>query len=188
MATLNECAIVYSKLLGKNYNFTLENNIKFMIEFKPSNFYHLLGLEKLKDVSQLQNKDVTKIYKDILKNRIKDSTIKSSKHYNIIKDRVDCFNQIMDLLYFDKSNKIIIDYDVNKLNFHTKLKFTKYILYKRDNENDIHLTIGCQNKLYPETFFVESGSTYISDQIMLDILNIEVVDIKHKRKKSHTDR
>ncbi len=80
------------------------------------------------------------------------------------------------MLHFNKSNKIIIDFDRNKLSFDSYLKNTKYILYKRTDDKYIHLTIGNKAVLYPETFIVENGGTYVSEQIMLDILSIDIIE------------
>ena len=176
MNTISECAKLYQTLLGKEYIFTLENNINFSIYFSTSNFYHLLGLEKLSDITQLKGKKPNQIYKQILSGRITDGLISNSKYYHLIESRIQYFETLSDLLNFDRSNKIIIDFDLNKLDFKTKLKFTKYILYKRSNTDYVHLTIGSKNKLYPETFIVENGSTYVSGQTMLDILSINVIE------------
>ncbi|MCD8026170.1 MAG: PBECR4 domain-containing protein [Clostridiales bacterium] len=176
MNTVKECAELYNALLNKEYLFRLENNIQFSIFFSASNFYHLLGLEKLSDIAQLKGKKSNQIYKHILNNRIQDNIIKKSNYYYLIESRIKNFEIIPDLLNFDKSNKIIVDFDLDKLNFKSKLQFTKYILFKRNNSDYIHLTIGLKDKLYPETFIVENGSTYISNQTMLDILGIEVTE------------
>lgn len=176
MNTISECAKLYETILKKEYIFTIENNIKISIYFSASNFYHLLGLEKLSDITQFKGKKPNQIYKQILNGRITDTLVSNSKYYYLIESRVKNFETFLDLLSFDKSNKIIIDFDLNKLDFKTKLIFTKYILYKRSNTDYIHLTIGLKNKLYPETFIVENGSTYVSGQTMLDILSIDVIE------------
>lgn len=176
MSTIRDCAIVYHELLNKKYNFTLEGNIKFTLEFNPAYFYHLLGLEKLTDIAQFKGRKPAKIFKDIYSGKISDKIIHNSKHYHLIEDRIQHFDQLPNLLHFDKSNKIIIDFDRSKLSFNSYLKNTKYILYKRIDVKYIHLTIGNKAVLYPETFIVENGSTYVSEQIMLDILNIDIIE------------
>lgn len=176
MNTISDCAKLYQTLLKKEYKFTLENNINFSIYFSATNFYHLLGLEKLRDIEQFKGKKPNLIYNQILNGRITDNIVFNSKYYYLIENRIKNFETLLDLLNFEKNNKIIIDFDLDKLNFKTKLTFTKYILYKRSNTDYIHLTIGLKNKLYPETFIVETGSTYISGQTMLDILSIDVIE------------
>ncbi|MGN0455979.1 MAG: hypothetical protein ACI4F2_03895 [Acutalibacteraceae bacterium] len=178
MNTISECAKLYKTLLKKEFIFTLEQNIKFKLEFNPAYFFHLLALEKLTDIVKLKGKSPGKIYKDICRGNITDRTVRDSKHYRLVSDRVRYFEQLPELLCFSKSNKIIVDFDRSKLSFESKLTNTKYILYKRIDNIYSHLTIGCKgckNILYPETFIVENGSTYISNQTMLDILSIDVV-------------
>ena len=51
MSSLWECVELYQTLLSKDYLFTLENNISFKLFFNPNNFVHLLGLEKLRDIT-----------------------------------------------------------------------------------------------------------------------------------------
>ena len=66
MESIRECAALYNKLLGKKYIFTLEGNLKITVEFTPSNFYHLLGLEKLTDIDQIKKAKPGKVFKGIL--------------------------------------------------------------------------------------------------------------------------
>ncbi len=183
MATIRDCAILYQGLLKKKYKFTLENNISFTLEFSPAYFYHLLGLEKLTDITQLRNVSPSKVYKDIISGKIAHSTIQKSKHFELISDRIQYFENLPELVYFDKSNKIIIDFDKDKLDFNSLLKNTKYILYKRFDIKYIHLTIGSKLTLYPETFIVEPGSTYISEQTLLDILSIDIIERQSAKSK-----
>ena len=79
MDNILECAKLYEKLLGKDYAFVIENDIKIIIHFSAENFYHLLGLEKLTDVEQLKNKQPARVYKQILSETIKSSTIQKKQ-------------------------------------------------------------------------------------------------------------
>lgn len=176
METINECARLYKTLLNKKYIFTVEHNISFVIEFKPNNFYHLIGLEKLTDLATLQNKSASKIFKDLCNDKISHSDIQKSNHYNKIENRIFNFQYLKNLLCFDESNKIIIDFDKSKLELKTKLDNTKYILYKRTIPFIVHLTIGYKEYLYPETYIVEKTNIYLSEQTMLDIIDIKVTN------------
>lgn len=176
MENILECAKLYEKLLDKDYVFTVENDIRFTIHFTADNFYHLLGLEKLTDVVQLKNNQPAKVYKQILSETIESGTIQKSNLYYLIENRIRYFEHITDFLNYDKSNKIIIDFNTKKLSFKTKLHNTKFILYKHIDTTYLHLTIGNKRILYPETFIVEYGGQYISGQKMLDILGIDVIE------------
>ena len=79
--------------------------------------------------------------------------------------------------------KIIIDFDKNLLD-KTNLINTVYILFKHKKDGYVHLTLGDKGKgIYPETFFYENSKRYTSEQTLLDIIDIEILD-KRKGKKS----
>lgn len=182
MKDIKECAEFYKTLMRKDYVFTLENGIKFKIFFKSGNFYHLIGLHKLVDIKQLTDANTSpdKIFKDILSGRISVEAIEKSAFYNRISDRVKYFEKITDMLDKHKS-KIIIDFDPALVEG-TELKNTEYILYRHLNSGYANLTIGEKNgSTYPETFFAEDSKRYISEQNLLDILDIEIIE-GHKKK------
>ena len=182
MKDIQECAKFYKTLMHKDFVFTLENGVKFKIFFKPSNFYHLIGLHKLTDVRQLTdaNASYSKIYKDIISGRISTKIIESSAFYNKISDRVKYFEKITDMLDKQKS-KIIIDF-APELVDGTELKNTEYILFRHLNSRYANLTIGKNDDyIYPETFFAEDSKRYISEQTLLDIVDIEIIESFKKK-------
>ena len=85
------------------------------------------------------------------------------------------------LIYFfikTKSNKIIINFN-KELVSDTKLDNTKFIFYKNESVGYSMLTIGKKSKqYYPETFFYEDSNRYINEQILLDIVDISVKNLK----------
>ncbi len=185
MKDIKECAKLYKTLLNKDYIFTLEQGIKFKLFFKMGNFHHLLGLGKLKDIENLNLKrnKAEDIYKKILKGDIKPDLIEKSSFYQLIKDRIENFQGITDLLDANKC-KILIDFDKELLES-TNLTNTKYILYKHKNDGYLHLTLGDIGKgIYPETFFFENSKRYISEQTLLDIIDIEILDRKNIKKRA----
>lgn len=183
MKDIQECAKFYESLMRKDYIFTLENGVKFKIFFKPSNFYHLIGLHKLTDIRQITNKNTSsaKVYKDILLGQISVKTIEKSEFYSRISSRVEYFEKISDMLDKCKS-KIIIDFNPELIEG-TDLENTIYILYRHLNSGYANMTIGEKdNFIYPETFFVENSKRYISEQILLDVLNIEIINPAKKKR------
>lgn len=175
---IRECAEFYKSLLKKDYFFTLENGVTFKLFFKANGFYHLTGLHKLSDVRQLSTKgaSTSKIYKDILTEKISVKSIESSAFYSKISNRIRYFEYIADMFDKEKS-KIIIDFNPDLLG-KTELKNTKYILFRHLNSGYLNLTLGeTQKSVYPETLFYENSKRYISEQTLLDILNIEIVKI-----------
>ena len=175
---IQDCAKLYNNLLNKRYYITLENGIKFEFYFTKQGFAHLLGIHKLKDIPQLRNISSEKIFKDILAGKLKHNTLKISNYYNKISDRVEHFEQILDMLDITKSNKIIINFN-KELVSDTKLDNTKFIFYKNESVGYSMLTIGKKSKqYYPETFFYEDSNRYINEQILLDIVDISVKNLK----------
>lgn len=172
MKDIQECAKFYGELLNKDYIFTLENDISFKILFAPSNFFHLLGLEKLKDISMSQSPRA--VYIDILNGRIPPEKISNSTFYKLIEQRVEQFDELNNMLNSDKS-KVIVDFNKKLVPF-TELKNTKYILYRHKDEGYAHFTMGNKGRgIYPETFFFDESKRYVTGQILLDIVKIETV-------------
>lgn len=183
MKNIQECAEFYETLMGKNYIFTLENGIKFIFFFKPSNFYHLTGLHKLNDIRQLVDGSLSlnKIYKNILSGELSTELIEKSVFYHKISSRVKHFGKILDMLDKSKS-KIIIDFDPELIEG-TELQNTKYILYRHLDSGYANLTLGeDKGSIYPETFFTENSKRYISEQILLDVVDIEIIENRKKKK------
>ena len=97
-----------------------------------------------------------------------------AKHYKTLLNKEYIFTK-------DKS-KIIIDFDRNLVSG-TELINTKYILYRNLSDSYINLTMGeSSDKIYPETFFVENSKKYISEQVLLEIENIDVIERTKKKK------
>lgn len=174
MDNIQDCAKIYKTLLHKNFYFTLENNIQFKLFFKPENFVHIIGLHKLTDLKLTEQYSAKVLYKKLLNGDISNKLIKSSANYKKIQNRICYFENIIDMLN-NKSAKIIINYDKSLVN-DSKLINTKYILYKTIDECYLMLTIGKnKNGEYPETLFLESTKKYISNQELLDIIDIKIV-------------
>lgn len=159
--------------MRKTYRITLENNLVFEFHFNPEHFYHLLGLEKIHDVNQLRILSKRNVFRQLLNGKLKSTTISSSVDYPKIENRVKNFEKILNLLNINKT-KIIIDFDPSKVS-DTKLHNTKFILYNREKCGYCHLTIGYIKYYYPETFFFEYSKRYISEQNLLEIINIEIL-------------
>ena len=173
--SIQDCAKLYKTLLNKTFYFTLENNIKFKLFFKAENFVHIIGLHKLTDLKLTEQFSAKVLFKKLLNGDISNELIKNSTNYKKIQNRIYYFDNIIDMLN-NKSAKIIINYDKSLVN-NSKLINTKYILYKTIDECYLMLTIGKKESgEYPETLFLESTKKYISNQELLDIIDIKTVE------------
>lgn len=180
---IQECAKKYLDLLEKIYTIKIENDISIDFWFTENNFYHLMGLHKIKGVEQLKiNSQNTrhKIYRNILNDSRISDIIARNKHYNQIRNRVENFERLFKVLNFRESSKIIIDYDNSKTK-ESQLDNTKYILYDTEDYYSYFIfTLGesKNNIIYPETLFKEDSSKYISEQTLLNIISIDFTNRK----------
>lgn len=191
MKDIKDCAEFYSSLLNKEFVFTLETDIKFKLVFSKKNFHHLLGLGKLTDIAELNlnNNYADIIFGKILNGTISPEKISNSANYYKIENRIKHFEQIVDMLDSGKC-KIIVDFNKDIVPDGTNLKFTKYILYIHKNDDYLLFTLGDKGKgIYPETFFYENSKRYLTNQIFLDVIDIEVIEKKKKNKvKNRTNK
>ena len=177
-----ECAQFYSTLLNKKYTITLENDFKFSFYFTPNNFYHLIGLEKLGNISAFKGKSSGLIFKKILQKEISPQIIKNHKKYGMIANRIKYFERIGDLLDKEQS-KVIINFDCNLVPT-TKLFNTVFIFFAHEESGYTHLTIGKDGiKYYPETFIYENSQRYVNKQDLLDITNIKIENVRKSGQK-----
>lgn len=93
MDLLLQRALDYEKLTHYKYKYTLGRKGKlyiFEIDFRKSDFHHLIGLKKLKDIEAV-NDDREVVFDKILNGEIDHSTLLQSSFYEYIKERFDRF-------------------------------------------------------------------------------------------------
>ena len=153
-----------------HYKMRYEFYSGFVLEFRfvKTNFVHLVGLHKLKDINLIQIYAAKKgfasqIISRIQKGDLTEEEIKTSKYFPLIKNRYEdfTFENIFCLSYTD----VIIDFDITKLK-QSKLVNTKFILYEKKQNGNRQLCIAgdSKNGYYPETFFFEPKDYYIKNQ------------------------
>ncbi len=111
MADILQAANTYKDLLDTEYQIVLgkkNKSISLSIIFNEHYFFHLAGLQYLKDLSQVLTESRDKIFRRILKGSLQKQLFESSAHYFEIKDRIDYLvylEQIID------DNKTIFKYN-----------------------------------------------------------------------------
>ncbi len=117
MDRLQRIASAYQSMLQTQYYFEISkrrNLQKFILSFEKSDFYHLAGLHKLKDIELLQtgtSKSV--LFEHILDGRISLEQIEKSDFYCDIEGRLFYLEKFKELIeqnqsifrYLDKNNK-----------------------------------------------------------------------------------
>ena len=189
MDKLLKAAIEYEKLLNRDFIYTLENGLSITLNFQPQYFHHLIGLQKLKDIDVVtknttdQTRPILRpqtIYRNIRNGIISYDDISKSDFFLNMEDRLEYFSQINNLVEFEK---IIIDFDVNLLNFHSNLTKANYVLHKKSNTNmHLNLFLGLTHKPtfenYPLTFIPSLTDLYTYGQQALRILEIKTITLK----------
>jgi len=170
----------FLKIVGCKMQYEFFNGFLLEFQFKKTNFPHMLGLHKLKDIDIIQNYlgkygFANQIIAKIRKGTLTEYDIKSSKYFTTIYKRYEEFTleNLFSLSYSD----VIIDFDVTKLS-KSKLKNTKFILFEKNkNLENRHLCIaGNEIKgFYPETFFFEPSDYYIKNQKIEKVKKFKII-------------
>lgn len=174
MDYLTKSAEVFNEYIGYNYTFTLDCQISITVEFRAKYFHHLIGLQYLEDIAQVDktrpNNSVTSIYKKILGGKITQELLQKSQFYHKIEGRILHFPDLGKVI----SSKIIIDFDYTKVRKSDLL--SKYLLYREYEKGYaiLGLKYDANNYIYiPETFIFEPSDYYIKDQISYNITDVK---------------
>lgn len=117
MDILRECAIKFELLENFQYRIIIgrKNTAKeFIISFEREDFYHLAGLHKLKDISQIQGRKHTSVFQDIIEGNISHIVITKSVSYDEVENRLI---PLMNLQHAMENNQMIFQYLENKIMF-----------------------------------------------------------------------
>lgn len=149
----------YSELVQREISLEY-NNTEVQLKFEYKNLYHLLGLQYIKDNQIVKNTSANKLKSNITKNLISYESIKKSKQFSKIQDRLEHTYYLNDFRLIKK-----IEYESYKaLNPGTKLVFNfltvgssiKYnnknivVGFRKDKEDDYYI---------PVSFFTKSKIT-----------------------------
>ena len=111
MDLLKKSAEIYTDYVDYDYTFTVDCGFSITVAFRARYFYHLVGLQYLTDIAQLdktrQNNSAAGIYKKILNGRITHDLIRKSEFYNMIDERLSHFIDLGDVI----CSKLIVDFD-----------------------------------------------------------------------------
>ena len=177
MDLLLQRALDFEKITHYKYKYTMGRKGKpyiFEIDFRKSDFHHLIGLKKLTDIEALDD-DREKVFDKILSEEIDYKTLTKSSFYDDIKERFDSFENFTKI--FDDENttykytqdlrysQIPADYLVTNNSFDVLL----YVFVKQRKDEDFY----CCESFFPFTKF-----EYERGQTKLTMLKIE---------KYHTD-
>lgn len=114
MDVLKSCALAYSRLLACEYIIKIGRKgqlLEIRLCFEKSDFHHLVGLHKLRDIEQLRSDSREKIFNSVLEGRITQEDLKKSAYYSEMMERLAVFPHIEEIL--DEKN-LYFRYDPKK--------------------------------------------------------------------------
>jgi hypothetical protein len=174
----------YEKVVFKDYHVELDNGKTIIIRFFPDNFYHLLGIHKLSDLS-IKGRQTKTFYNQVKRRRLTIEHLEKSVFYDEIKPRIESFT-VLDII---NDRKLI---EFNKARIHGCSLNAKYIFYSE--RHTLMLILGVTNDkntnkakeiFCPSTFFPrkreKQQDKYIVGQHKINIKEIYVESFKHKK-------
>ena len=190
MDLLHECALSFEKLLNIQYHFVLgrKGNLKeFYLSFEKSDFHHLAGLHKLKDINALQICKRSDVFDAILSNKITIQDIQKSVFYKQMFFRLEPLSNIEMLL---DDNQLIFRYN-EKIRQYSVIK-ADYLLENQFLNQSVYLFLGAkttENNQMCRTLFPKDLIDYAQGQpqytlLKKEKLNIETGEIEQKYDRS----
>lgn len=189
MDKLKECAIAFSNLLNTEYNIIIgrKNQIKNIhIRFDKTHFYHLCGLHKLIDYSDIKTKSRSTIFDSILSEKLTYKSISKSNYFHNIEKRLISLSNIEILL---DNNQLIFLYNSSTNKF--SLIQADYLLCNNFEGNDIYIflsKIDNSENYFCRSFFPKDKKDYTIGQPSYTLLYKEKIDLITGKKEIQLDR
>lgn len=177
MDSIKETIQIYERLRSHKYKITVEDTTVFNLSFLPQYYHHLAGFQHITDVAKIANPvhgDKNRFYRMLKNGQIDTSQILGSEKYNVIKERVNNFAQLEELVS-PGDGRIIVRYNNTLAQSVIDADFMLYRYdgnpFSKEQLTYYHLFIGLDRKsnlYYPTTYIVEHSKQYLSRQIFLD--------------------
>jgi len=169
MANILDAQKAFSKLLDIEYQFVLgrkDKTVSLTIEFQKYHFFHLAGLQYLKDLSRLFI-PAEEVYNQIESGQLPVSYIESSNNYDYIEGRVE---YLPTLEYIFDSNDTIFKYNPELQAF--SVIEADFLLRNEINKVPIFVFLSKDKnkKYFCKTFFPQGKKDYTERQTKWTVL------------------
>ena len=169
MANILDAQKAFSKLFDIEYQFVLgrkDKTVSLTIEFQKYHFFHLAGLQYLKDLSRLFI-PAEGVYNQIESGQLPVSYIESSNNYDYIKGRVE---YLPTLEYIFDSNDTIFKYNPELQAF--SVIEADFLLRNEINKVPIFVFLSKDKnkKYFCKTFFPQGKKNYTERQTKWTVL------------------
>lgn len=171
MEKIENTIAVFERLRKYSYKIFIENGVEIDLRFSREHFHHLVGFQHLTDLESVYNPHSRqKFYGDFRKGKISAALIKKSAQYGVIRERVETFEVLEDILT-PGDGKIIVEFDNSKTDSIIKAKFH---LYRRMGDpfkgEAVFFTLFIDSEngstYFPVTYIVEKSNLYVREQTM----------------------
>lgn len=175
MDDLKAAAMCFNNLLNTKYRIILGKRgrlTEFNITFQKEDFFHLIGLQYLKDLPILKRSS-TIIFDKILSDDISLTTIKKSQFYDSVQQRICDFKLFETLL---DNNDLIFKYTKNRSYFSNIT--ADYLLITKHQSRTGHIFIGRLNdesSMSCRSFFFNDHNNYSEHQVKMTLLYKEKI-------------
>lgn len=173
MEEIQKTIDTFDRLRKYQYKITIENGMEIVLRFERERYHHLAGFQHLTDLPDIANPRLKQeFFNNLRKGKISADRIKKSCLYDEIRERIESFGMIEEILA-PGEGKIIVEFDNSKTDSVIRAKFH---LYRREGDPFkgeavfFTLFIDCENssKYYPVTYVVEHSNMYVREQTLYD--------------------
>lgn len=180
MELLKGCAVAFQRLLGYEYHFVIgrKGQIReFYVTFQASDFHHLAGLHKLKDIAQIQQGMREKVFEKIITGEISQTLIEKSEYYEQMQGRLLPLRELEKIL---DDNEIVFRYN-EKVHKFSLIK-AEYLLEGQVRLVPVYLFLGKRSddelNQMCRTFFRKGDKDYTQGQPRYTLLKKEKKDVR----------
>lgn len=188
MDRLANCVHAFEKLLDIQYRIIVGRKGKIAtlcIGFSKSDFHHLMGLGKLKDLRlAVMNRET--IFNEILSGKITYETIAKSRYIHLIENR---FEPLMHMEQLFDDNRLVFRYNM-KLNQFSVIE-ADYLLSSPYEGNDVYIFLAKKkesDRYFCRSFFPKEQKDYTKGQAVYTMLYKEKVCLSTSEKHIQYDR
>ena len=188
MDKLQVCARSFEKLIDKKYHIVIgkrQRLVDIELIFEATDFHHLMGLHKLKDL-RLSKGNRETIFRDVLAGHIHFSDIEKSSFFSRIEKRIE---PLADLEKILDDNRLVFKYN-EKAHAFSLIK-AEYLLSTLYKTNDIYIFLdrkGQDKQFFCRSFFPKENMDYTIGQPVYTLLFKEKITISTGEREVQYDR
>lgn len=189
MDLLKKCALNFEKILAYQYHFVVGRkgiSREFLLNFDEADFHHLVGLHKLRDITQIQQGKRSNVFKSILNDTITMDLIQKSHFYGEMSSRIEPLTLVEKML---DDNKLIFRYN-EKIHKYSVIK-ADYLLEWKNDANSLYLFLGKRDESEIQmcrTFFPKQDKDYAQGQAQYTLLKKEKICLSNHNVEVQYDR